>query len=152
MLMLRVPKASELPTLSDLCLRSKGYWGYDAEFLEACREVLTIQPGELKLDHVWVAENSGGIAGVLHVQTDSEEAVLDKLFIDPDAMGLGAGRALFDKAVEIMKSDGAKIMSIDADPEAAGFYRKMGAITVGRVPSTVIEGRTLPLMRYSLEA
>lgn len=148
MLKLRVPSASELPALSSLCLRSKGYWGYDVAFLDACRDVLTLRKQDLEQDHIWVIDGLHGVVGVLHVQTNDEEAVLDKLFIDPAGMGLGAGRVLFDKAVEIMKLDGAKVMSIDADPEAEGFYTKMGAITVGRVPSTVIEGRTLPLMRF----
>jgi len=33
----------ELPGLSDLCFRSKAVWGYDKEFMEACR-------GELSFD------------------------------------------------------------------------------------------------------
>jgi hypothetical protein len=34
---LRAPRLDELEALSDLCLRSKAVWGYDAAFLEACR-------------------------------------------------------------------------------------------------------------------
>ena len=30
-------RAEEAPRLSDLALRSKGHWGYDAAFLDACR-------------------------------------------------------------------------------------------------------------------
>lgn len=150
MLKLRVPSAIELTALSELCLRSKGYWGYDAEFLEACRGELTLRKHELEQDHIWIAEGPQGVAGVLHVQTGGEEAVLDKLFIDPAAMGLGVGRLLFEKALALAEAHGAKTMSIDADPDAEDFYIKMGAETVGWVPSTVIEGRTLPFMRYWL--
>jgi len=38
---------------------------------------------------------------------------------------------------------------IDADPNAEGFYLKMGAERVGESPSGSIPGRMLPLLQVS---
>ena len=35
---------AEAGEISAMALRSKGHWGYDAAFLEACRADLTIDP------------------------------------------------------------------------------------------------------------
>lgn len=150
MLKLRVPDVNELHALSLLCLRSKAYWGYDEDFMEACREVLTITSEDLNRDQVWIAEGADGVIGVLQVQACAKVTVLDKLFVDPNYMGLGAGRFLFEKAKAIARGYEPTIMTIDADPGAESFYTKMGAVTVDRVPSTVIEGRMLPFMHYDL--
>ena len=40
-LTIRAPTIDELPDLSDLCFRSKAVWGYDEEFMEACRGELS---------------------------------------------------------------------------------------------------------------
>jgi hypothetical protein len=40
---------------------------------------------------------------------------------------------------------------VDADPYAAAFYRRCGAIDVGLVPSGSIPGRFLPRLRFLLE-
>ena len=42
MLSSRSAKPEEADALSALAFRSKAYWGYGAEFLEACRSELTL--------------------------------------------------------------------------------------------------------------
>jgi hypothetical protein len=39
---IRPARPDEAGAISALALRSKGHWGYDAAFLAACRENLTI--------------------------------------------------------------------------------------------------------------
>jgi hypothetical protein len=39
---------------------------------------------------------------------------------------------------------------IESDPNAAPFYRKMGACETGSVRSTIIEGRVLPVFEIAL--
>lgn len=41
-------------------------------------------------------------------------------------------------------------MTIDADPGAADFYRRLGAIDDGVAASTVIPGRFLPRLKLDL--
>ncbi|WP_245700178.1 hypothetical protein [Geodermatophilus siccatus] len=47
---------NEADALSRLALRSKGHWGYDEEFLAACRVELTLQPEQCDGVHTVVAK------------------------------------------------------------------------------------------------
>lgn len=149
-MMLRTPLVEELPALSALCLRSKGYWGYDQAFLDACREELTVTPEQLEQDQLVVCEDEGTLSGVVHVIMDGRSAELEKLFIDPAHMGRGAGRQLFDWACQTARSRGAEKLWIIADPDAVPFYEKMGAKQVGAEPSGSIKGRSLPKLLFAL--
>ena len=141
---LRPPQEHELEALSALCLRSKAVWGYDPAFLDACRVELTIRPDELASSAVCVAEHAGALVGVAQITIAGATADLQKLFVEPGEIGLGVGKALFGWASSTAKSLGARHLTIDADPDAVGFYRKMGATERGTVASGSIPGRVLP--------
>jgi GNAT superfamily N-acetyltransferase len=151
MIKIRPPKEDELELLSALCLRSKAVWGYDDAFMEACRDELTVTLDDLRSSHMKVAEDAEGILGLAQVTVDGDEADLSKLFVDPARLRTGVGRVLFDWAVETAKSLGARRMIIEADPDAAAFYRGMGAREVGSAPSGSIPGRVLPRLQLDLQ-
>ena len=147
MLRLRLPRADEGPTLTELCLRSKASHGYDEAFIEACRRELTVdalKPG------IMVAEIGGAPAGMAEVSFSGEEAEMMKLFVEPAHQGNGVGRVLFEWVVEQARRHGARKLSWDGDPGAVPFYEKMGGIIVGRSPSGSIPGRTLPRLELRL--
>ena len=146
---LRAPRIDELVALSDLCLRSKAVWGYDAAFLEACRRELTLTPEEFRRTAACVAEREGRRVGFCQVAIDGPDADLVKLFVEPDEIKGGCGRVLFDWAVGIARDAGARRMTIDADPGAVPFYERMGAKSVGLVPSGSIPGRLLPRLEVA---
>ena len=144
---LRRPEGEELPLLSELCLRSKAVWGYDPAFLDACRVELTIRVEELECTSLCVAEQDNAFVGVAQISVDGAAADLQKLFVEPKAIGLGVGSALFAWAVLTARDLGARCMTIDADPGAVGFYKKMGAVERGAAPSGSIPGRMLPRLQ-----
>ncbi len=74
------------------------------------------------------------------------------MWVEPDAMGNGHGRRLFEHAVAIARSLGATALELDADPNAVGFYERMGMERIGETPSTLIPGRALPRMRWTRDA
>jgi hypothetical protein len=47
---------------------------------------------------------------------------------------------------------GFEYLEIAAEPNAEGFYRKMGAQSIGETPSASIPGRMLPLLRVRIPA
>lgn len=149
---LRAPTLDELPALSALCLRSKAVWGYDAAFIEACRNELTIGPDDLRTTSISVAENDDRIVGVAQVRLSGSEAELLKLFVEPTAMRGGVGRMLFLWAVEQATTQGADRLVIEADPGAVAFYRGMAAEDDGFVPSGSIQGRLLPRLVKQLRS
>ena len=143
--MLRPAVPQDLPDLSALCLRSKAHWGYDAEFIAACREELTLTEADLA-DPVIVAEIGGQVAGLAQVGRKGADADLLLLYVEPAAMGYGVGRALFDWCLKTALTMAAPQLLIEADPHAASFYEKMGATRIGEAPSGSIPGRVLPLL------
>ena len=164
MFRLRSPRCDEAATLIDLCLRSKAVWGYNEEFMQACRRDLTLDEGFMQAcrggltltaslirsSYVRVAEIRERLVGVAQVDVKEELAELDKLFIEPTRLRSGAGKALFEWAVTIARDAGAVTMVIDADPNAAGFYRRMGAVDDGMAPSGTIPGRFVPRLKLWL--
>ena len=147
---LRPPVPSELPALSNLCLTSKAYWGYDAAFMAACVEELTLKESDLETDPIVVLEDEDGIAGIAQLTFAPDGCYLEKLFIDPTRMGKGYGRHLYQWALQTATAKGADAMIVEADPGAAPFYERMGAARAGEVPSGSIAGRTLPRFIHPL--
>lgn len=150
MLILRAARIDELEALTALCLRSKAVWGYGQAFMDACRSELTLTALDLNETDVQVAERDGVLTGVAQISVDGAQADLEKLFVEPAVLRSGAGRALFEWAAATARARGATSLIIDADPDAAPFYRRMGARDAGVAPSGSIPGRTLPRLKLNL--
>lgn len=147
---LRAGRAEEAGRLSDLALRSKGHWGYDAAFLEACRVDLRVT-ASMAVEAV-VAEVAGEVGGFHFLEEASGDSGgrLGMLFVDPAHIGSGLGRVLFDDAVTAARSRRWTVLLIDADPGAEAFYLRMGARRIGEVASGAIPGRLLPQLAIDL--
>jgi N-acetylglutamate synthase-like GNAT family acetyltransferase len=137
--------------LSALCLRSKAVWGYGDDFMEAFRSELTIEACELQSSSIVVVEESGKIVGVAQLRVTGGEADLLKLFVEPTMLRRGVGTKLFRWATSEARAMGAQRMVIEADPDAADFYRRMGAEDCGFAPSGSIPGRMLPKLAKELK-
>jgi predicted N-acetyltransferase YhbS len=150
---IRAAKAGEAEALSALCARSKAHWGYDAEFMRLSASSLAVKPELITSGRVLVAEDDAGhILGVAAVAPMDEEGSydLDRLFVEPDALGRGVGQALMLAAAKIARDEGAARLIVLADPNAAPFYQRIGAVRIGDAPSDSIPGRMLPLFRLDL--
>jgi GNAT superfamily N-acetyltransferase len=147
---IRPARATEAEALTDLALRSKAHWGYDADFLAACRDELTVAAHEIADRRATVADAAGRILGFTTLEGEPPLGVLGMLFVDPQAMGQGIGRLLFAHVVAAGRDLGFTRLTLDADPNAEPFYRAMGAVRVGTVPSGLIPGRVLPRMAITI--
>jgi GNAT superfamily N-acetyltransferase len=148
---LRDARKSELPSLGELCHRSKAVWGYDDAFMTACRTELTLRPDELQSTYLQVAVRNSTVVGLAQVKVTDTDADLLKLFVEPALLKSGVGRLLFEWATARARGLGAVRMIIEADPGAAPFYERMGARHAGFAPSQSIPGRMLPRMQMELE-
>ena len=151
MILLRNIRPDEISVLTELCLRSKAVWGYDEDFMRACRNELTLRPEELETSHFQVAERDRIAIGLAQIKMVGRDADLARLFVEPALLGAGFGRLLFEWAAATARNLGADGITIEADPGAAPFYERMGARQVGFAPSQSIPGRMLPLLRLELE-
>jgi GNAT superfamily N-acetyltransferase len=127
-------------------------WGYDNDFMEACRKELTIEPCDLRSTSIAVAEKNSKIVGVAQIKVVGSEADLLKLFVEPTTLRGGIGRTLFAWATDQARSRGANRLVIEADPDAVPFYRRMGAENCGLAPSGSIAGRMLPKLIKELRS
>jgi GNAT superfamily N-acetyltransferase len=149
-LQLRAGRSDEARLLSDLALRSKGYWGYDQAFLDACRAELTLTPEQVERQRVTVAERDGRVVGFYALVGQPPDGVLEQLFVEPDHIGSGIGRALWRHAVQVASRLGFQRLTLDADPGAEPFYLAMGARRCRLVPSGAIPGRVIPQLEYEI--
>ncbi|KEK22955.1 GNAT family N-acetyltransferase [Bacillus gaemokensis] len=140
---------SEANELSELALNSKATWDYSEEFILACKEDLTITEKYIKNHYVYILENEGVKIGFFSFQR-KEEDVLDFLYLYPNYKGKGYGEILWRSVVEKAAELGIKSFMIDSDPNAKGYYMKMGAKLIGETPSTVFKDRVLPLLQYDV--
>ncbi|GGY24166.1 N-acetyltransferase [Streptomyces anulatus] len=147
---IRAGEAVEAAALTELALRSKGHWEYDAEFLAACREELTVRPADVAARRTAVAEEDGRILGFTTLDGEPPRGALGMMFVEPDAIGRGVGRRLFAHTMDEARRLGFTRLTIDADPNAEPFYRAMGAVRIGATPSGSIPGRELPLLEVAL--
>ncbi|WP_299539745.1 GNAT family N-acetyltransferase [uncultured Streptomyces sp.] len=147
---IRAARPSEAGTLSGLALRSKAYWGYDEAFMAACRSELTVTRQQITAGRVNVAEDDGTAVGFTTLAGDPPTGALGMMFVDPGSMGRGIGRMLFSRVVADAGALGFTRLTIDADPHAEPFYRAMGAVRTGMIPSGSIPGRLLPSMAVDL--
>lgn len=152
-IVIRIAREEECSTLSDLAFRSKAFWRYSADFMEACRAELSISAVDIASPdcHYVIAESKGEILGYYALRKISaEEYELEALFVDPERIGQGVGRKLMEHAKNHAQEDGARFLLVQGDPNATGFYRAAGGIQVGERESGSIPGRHLPEFRILL--
>ncbi|BBK34122.1 acetyltransferase (GNAT) family protein [Stella humosa] len=133
--------------MTALVLRSKAHWGYPGTFLTHFAPSMVVRPTTLVRDDCWVA--AGGRR--LLAYGARRRGWLDDLFVAPGAMGLGLGRVLLEQLRARARAAGHRHLMLNADPFAAGFYRRQGARLVGWTgsPWPGEPGRRLPRMRLS---
>lgn len=149
-LVLRTARTYESSALSELALRSKGHWGYSADFLEACRAELTVTPQRCASGAVTVAVRGDRILGFHVLEGEPPDGELAALFVDSDVIGTGVGGRLLRHALGSAVRQGFRTLVLEADPGAESFYVRHGAVRIGEVASGSIPGRVLPHLRFEL--
>jgi len=133
--------------LSDLSFRSKASNGYDADFMEACRDELAVTPETIADGEIWISEAGGKPVGFFDIRLEKGVLEVYSLYVDPDVKRSGVGRILWAALEERAGAMAAKAIELDADPAAVQFYTAMGCSVIGQAPSGSIPGRMLPRMR-----
>ncbi|MEX2201563.1 MAG: GNAT family N-acetyltransferase [Dongiaceae bacterium] len=147
---IRKARLSEADALSELAVRSKAHWGYDAAFIARCREALRVDPANMQRFPYYVAERGGTLLAFYGFEPEEDQIGLAFFFVAPDAIGSGLGRALLEHAKEMARAGGYDELIAISDPNAAAFYEKMGGRPAGATPSEVDPARPLPVLRFPL--
>jgi GNAT superfamily N-acetyltransferase len=148
--MIRPAAANEASVLTNLALDAKRYWGYPEHWIRHWQADLTISSDFILDNHVYVAEEEGKIQGFYALIVTGNKAELDHMWVTPNCIGTGIGKALFLDAMERAAALKVNAVEISADPNAAGFYRRMGATDVGETDAS-FDGVTRKLPRLKIE-
>ena len=137
--------------LSWLAQRAKAHWNYPDEWLAAWQPQLTIEPSYLSEHRVLVAEKTGGLVGMCALEDRGTWWALEHVWVDPISIGQGVGRTLVQQALDLARAVRPGRVVVEADPNAAGFYRRMGASEIGVVPASMpgAPDRVLPVFAFA---
>lgn len=140
----------DAPQLSQLAQRAKAHWNYPPEWLAAWQPQLTIESRYLLAHRVLVAESAGRLLGMCALEDRGTCWSLEHVWVDPASMGQGVGRTLVQQALDIARAVRPGRVVAEADPHAAGFYRRMGASEVGALPASMpgAPDRSLPVFAF----
>ncbi|HEV2834749.1 MAG TPA: GNAT family N-acetyltransferase [Pyrinomonadaceae bacterium] len=147
---IRRSSPEEAETLTTIALEAKRYWGYPEHWIKHWESDLTISPDFIRDNHVYVAEADGEIRGFYALCVNGDKAELEHMWVTPACIGTGIGKELFLDAMERAAALDVRDVELSADPNAAGFYERMGAKQIGEVESP-IDGQVRKLPRLKIE-
>ncbi|WP_017728458.1 GNAT family N-acetyltransferase [Halalkalibacterium ligniniphilum] len=147
-MLIRKAKPKDSDTLSNLAYKSKSYWGYSKDFLKRSKDDLTVTGEYIEQNPVYLMEKDNKIVAFYNFEVKNKK--LEALFIDPDYIGKGIGKLLWLDLLGKAKELNIKEFTLDSEPNAEGFYLKMGANKIGYTSSTVFPNRNLPLMKVKV--
>jgi GNAT superfamily N-acetyltransferase len=160
-LLVREACASDSIALTDISFMSKQYWNYPNEYFDIWKEELTISPSYIQSNIVYVAEIRGRAIGYASLVEGKGEFwaghsvvnngfCLEHIFILPEYIGKGIGSRLIGVIKGRCREMNIDSIFIFSDPNAKGFYEKLGACCLGEVASN-IQGRTVPLYELPIK-
>jgi len=143
-----IPSQAEI--LTRIAVSAKSYWNYPPHWIEIWLPQLTILGEYITANETWMATMDDKPIG-FYALSNGDEVQLDHLWVLPEFIGQGIGAKLFNHAIERGHLRGVKKLTIEADPNAFGFYQKMGAYKVGEQRGEVDgQPRILLLMEIKL--
>ena len=148
---IRRARPDEAELLTALAHAAKRHWNYPERWIEHWNADLTISPEFIHHNDVYVALIDGVVGGCCALVVSDSLAELEHMWIDPQQMGRGVGRALFEHTIQRATQLGFTELELSADPNAEGFYNRMGAVRIGEVRADMDgEPRVLPRMKIDL--
>lgn len=149
--MIRRATTDDTTTLTNLAHAAKRYWDYPETWIQQWRDELTISNNFVNENDVYVFVGEGEVRGFYGLVLRGEKAELEHLWVAPQHIGAGVGKELFIHAMRRAASRDVSEVELSADPNAEGFYKKMGAHRIGEVRADMDENpRTVPRMSITV--
>ena len=147
---IRKAESEEASALTEIAHKAKKHWGYPDHWIQHWRDDLTISTEFVRGNPVYVAEHEGELLGFYALVIRDDKAVLDHLWVTPEHIGGGVGKSLFIHAMQNASGQNIAEVEISSDPNAEGFYQKMGAHRIGETVSE-IDGQSRSLPRLTID-
>ncbi len=148
--LIRAARPDEGEVLRRIAVEAKGFWGYPPARVEEWAAGLDLSPARMKHSETAVAEAGGRVIGWTEVLPPTAGvSILEHLWVEPGSMRAGVGSRLFRHAGDRARALGAAVMEWEAEPNALGFYARMGGRPVRTATSEW--GRELTVMAVDLD-
>ena len=147
---IRQASSQDAAELTRIAQEAKRHSGYPEHWMQRWDADLTITPEFIADNHVYIAEDGDRVSGFYALAVKDQKAELEHMWVAPDAIGTGVGKQLFLAAMEKAAELKLAAVEISSDPNAEGFYRKMGAYRVGETTSE-LDGEPRILPRLSID-
>ena len=134
--------------LTQIAFAAKSFWGYLEEYLKLWKDDLTITADYVQENTVLKAiseiEEILGF-GAIEFSTAFHAYEIGHMWVHPKYMGYGTGRLLLNALINhAQKADITQLYAV-SDPNAQGFYKRMGFVLMGQQASQP-KGRYLPVL------
>jgi GNAT superfamily N-acetyltransferase len=149
-LTIRSAVPSEASRLSQIAHDAKRYWGYPDHWIQHWQAELTISSDFITNNQVYVAEDDSEILGFYGLVLHGERAELEQMWVAPAHLGEGVGKELFVHAMQQAAGENVSAVEISSDPNAEGFYQRMGARRIGEV-SAEMDGQQRVVPRLTID-
>lgn len=149
--MIRLVKPEEVELLTQIALSAKRHWDYPERWMEIWTPQLTFTPDYFEEHEGWAAVDDEKPIAFYTLEDKNGIAWIENLWVLSEYIGKGVGKELFHHATALARGRGYKSLQLEADPNALGFYEKMGMKKIGERQSEV-DGmlRVLPIMEIDL--
>ncbi len=147
----RQGRGEEFERLREIAIAAKAHWGYELARVREWAEAGGFEPESLDRRLVYVAEAHGEPIGWASLVPRGEVGWLEDLWLEPQWIGRGVGRLLFEHAAAEARQLGAQRLEWEAEPHARGFYERMGGAYI-RDSELTEWGRLLEVLGVSLDA
>ena len=138
--------------LSEIARLAKAHWDYPAEWLDRWRNELTLTEAWVRENEVYAAMLGDRVVGLYALEGELPLLQLEHFWVLPDWIGRGVGRRLLEHALERARARGALTLEVDSDPNAEGYYLRLGGRRVGQLPAPMpgAPDRFLPRLHFDL--
>lgn len=151
MIHIRRALPDDADALTRIAISAKRHWEYPERWIEIWTPQLTFTPEYFQVNESWTAEADSSLVGFYTIQERHGIGWLENLWVLPEYIGRGIGLRLFLHAVDLACQRGFKTLQLEADPNAVGFYERMGMYKVGeRLSEIEGQSRILPVMEMTL--
>jgi N-acetylglutamate synthase-like GNAT family acetyltransferase len=150
--MIRRATVNDTATLTNIAHDAKRYWGYPEHWIKHWETELTISNDFVNENEVYLLASEDEVRGFYALVVRNDKAELEHLWVAPQHIGTGVGKELFIHAMQRAAGRDVSQVEISADPNAEGFYKKMGAHRIDEVRADMDnEPRSLPRLAIKPE-
>ena len=125
-------------------------WDKPAGNLQEAIGLMSLSAADIERDEAWVLDDGERMVGFLRISLAGREAEIEELHLEPEWIGRGFGRRLFEHGVERARARDARRLIWSTDRYALGFYLAMAGVITGSEPSGIEGDEPLTTMELRL--